>query len=262
MGMMKNVLPCVLVLFLMGCSNGFQKNYTPKQHAMGINNKTQRCAVPEVRQLPENISDNDLEIMMFEKGYVLIGSAKWNGPERNDKYDTAHASEQGKKVLACLVLWSRVYSGEEEFTTPITTRAPSTTTTVTTMSGDLETVIVPGATSTEYVTTSISRADYKGLFYAKLKNDPQSLGIAEALPPTSYMQLTDSRTGILVKAVQEGSKAYKANIFRGDIIAKINGIPCEYGKPLPTIKNSENEIEIFRNGKTITKKIILSQENN
>ncbi len=262
MEMMKNILLCVLVLFLTGCSNGFQKHYTPEQNTMGINSNTQSCAVPEVRPLPKNVSDSDLEVLMFEKGYVLIGSANWNGAERSDKYDVAHASEQGKKVLACLVLWSRVYSGEEESITPITTYTPSTTTTTTTWDGKTEIVTTPRSESTEYITTSISLADYKGLFYAKLKDDPQSLGIAQALPPTSYMQLIDSRTGILVKAVQEGSKAYKANIFKGDIIAKINGIPCEYGKPLPTIKNSENEIEVFRNGKTITKKIILSQIDN
>ncbi len=262
MGRIKNVLPCVLVLFLIGCSNGFQKFYTPEQHNMGINNKTQSCTVPEVRQLPKNVSDTELEILMFEKGYVLIGSANWNGPEYNDSYDISQAREQGKKVLACLVLWSRIYSGEEKSSMPVTTFTPSKTTTVTTMSGDFATVTTPGSVSTDYIPISISHADYKGLFYAKLKNDPQSLGIAQALPPSTYMQLTDSRMGVLVKAVQEGSQAYKANIFKGDIIAKINGTPCEYGKPLPTTENSENEIEIFRNGKTITKRIILSQMSN
>ena len=256
--MKKALLLFLGAVLLCGCvKSGVQEFYTPVPLPSSHVGNTVPCNSPQVFGFPNGVASSDIGLFMFEDGYIEIGNASWNGAEENVE---AEAIKKGAEVGACIVLINTEYTGAHQSVIPVTNYNPGTTSTVYATNGGTATIYNPGTTSTNYIPHSVSRFNYEAVFFAKLKEQPHLLGVTTRLPPESYMQLTDSRTGILVVAVRKNSVAYKANIFKGDIISKVNGTPCTftYGKIEQLKNNSENELEIYRNGKYITKKVTLS----
>lgn len=246
----------LLCLLLSGCaSNGFQEYYHPTMTPVEMDTLgLEQCISPEIRSIPENVSREELDAMAYEDGYVLMGASKWGGPSSEGD---AEALLQAQAINACLVLWNMTYTGTRQGVQPVTTYTSGTTTTARLPSGETASVYTSGTSSTSYMPYSYDQYDYQGLFYGKLKHDPLALGIRADEPPVAYMQKTDSRNGILVTSVMKGSPAYNANIFQDDIIVSINGQPCNVNTKLPLVEHQENEIKVYRNGKTIVKKIFL-----
>lgn len=71
--------------------------------------------------------------------------------------------------------------------------------------------------------------------------------------------------GLMVYEVQPLTAAYKAGIHTGDIITRFNGKPVKVFKDLEDEKNrhkpgDEVEIEVYRDKKTLTLKVVLDEE--
>ncbi len=255
---MKKILGlCLISLLLVACKSGFQEFYKPISKSPVNNNLVETCLTPQIRIIPTGVSYTTILKEMFVEGYILIGTSAWNGAEVND--EIGEATKQGQQVGACIVWVDKEYTKTEHSSTPITTYKPSTTTTIAIPSGGFTTIKTPGSSTTSYIPYSIDKYDYVSFFYAKLKDTPHFSGFMTDSPPIWYMKKTDSRNGVLITAVRKDSPAYKANIFEGDIIVKINNIECSSDKSLP-VHVGENIFEIYRDGKTILKKVYLTSK--
>lgn len=268
---MKNFIKLIISLtfctiFLSGCihSNGFTKFYDgmTANDLYGDPNYI-HIETPQVAILPNKPLEQVVKDMFIE-GYGLIGQSIWEGPGDNDDKD---ALKQARDVGAALVLWRADYSHTDQGAVPITTYNPGSTSTTYhsgtifaggTMGsfGGTSTTYNPGSTSTSYVPFSVNRYDYTALFFIKFKSGILGLWLDE--PGSAYQRKFDTNSGGLVVAVRKDGRAYKANIFQGDIIMSVNGIPYKYDQEFKDWKyNQENSIKIYRDGKIIEKKIFV-----
>lgn len=107
---------------------------------------------------------------------------------------------------------------------------------------------------------SIRRYDYYASFWVKVK--PGRLGIFLDNLTDELRKKIESNKGIYVVAVVKGSPAFNNDILTGDIIRKINDIEVidtmHVNNILREYKEKEIKLEIFRDGKTITKQIQLN----
>ncbi|MFZ0033371.1 MAG: PDZ domain-containing protein [Sedimentisphaerales bacterium] len=199
---------------------------------------------------------------MVENGYCLIGQSCFNAGE----ISRDAAVEQAKKVHADTVI---VYS---QYTNTISGSMPSTMPNTQTSyhsgsiygsgggfanySGSSTTY----GTQTTYMPYSIRRYDYYASFWVKVK--PGRLGIFLDNLTDELRKKIESNKGIYVVAVVKGSPAFNNDILTGDIIRKINDIEVidtmHVNNILREYKEKEIKLEIFRDGKTITKQIQLN----
>lgn len=249
------------VAMLGGCfGNGFTKFYDGQNLEQVQASGLQTCETPVLRDFPSDGPEAAL-IRMLEEGYDLIGTSSWEGPSDEGN---AEALAQGQLVGACVVMWKAEYSHTRQGSMPMSVYTPGGTSTTihsgTVYSGGssgmysgTSTTYNPGAITTQYIPYSVNRYTYSAAYFAKLVLNPQGLNIFTLEPPVEYMKATDSRDGWLVTAVVKGGNAYKANIFRGDVIVSINGTPCIANSANVVVSSGKNILKIWRDGKIIEK---------
>lgn len=251
---MKKLLFLFTIFILNGCvpSNAFKNFYEPinVQPTEGLI----FCEQAKVATLPKHDNYGDFMLSMYAKGYIPTGSAAWTGPKRNIERE---ALEQGQAVKACLVLWRSDYVKTKQHTRTRVNYTPGQNISTYTSSGELETIYIPGTSQTTYEPYSVEEYNYMALFFNKVRLLPLQIGCITDDLPLEYMRARDSRVGVLVTSVMEGSPAYKENIFERDIITKINGEEIYADSPMPLKLNFENILTIDRNGKEMIKKIYL-----
>lgn len=166
---MKTFFRLFILLFslnlLSGCaSNHFKNKYLPIDYT-GLSVLT--CETPKISLLPDLPTEEE----MLKDGFILIGTAKWEGPA----YDAApNALEQGQEIKACLVLWSETYRRTETGTRTVTTTPPgrTSTTNVYDSSGKrvgYTTTYTPGIAQTQLVPYSRAIYGFSSMFFAKVK---------------------------------------------------------------------------------------------
>lgn len=270
---MKNIALLILCAFLAcGCAgNGFSKFYSGQTREQVLaypryiaedDIKLSRISVESV------VADPDATInKMFENGYAQIGYAEWEGPV--DEGD-AEAKAQAKKVGASYVLWGANYLRTDSGVMPVTRYNPGDTTTtyhagtVLSPAGSgqyygTSTTYNPGTVSTDYVPYSVNKYNYLGIFFIKIK--PGKLGVKLDDPGDEYKKKFDSNSGAKVSAVMHNGRGAKANIMRGDIIMSVNGTPYDPAHDTSWRVGEDNVLQIYRDGKIITKNIFLDDGN-
>lgn len=265
---MKNLALLIFCFSLLsGCAtSGFSQFYDGRSIE---NLQAEPRYIPEetvqVKRLPDEPLDT-IFAKMYALRYFPVGSSEWEGPAgAND----SEAIAQAKKIGASLVMWGSNYSHTASGVMPVTTYNPGGVSTTyhsgTVFSGGgsgqysgTSTTYNPGTSSTNYVPYSVDRYNYVAIFFARFK--PDLLGIKfDFTPPIEYKKQFDTNTGALVLGVVDGWRASKANILPGDIIMSVNGVNFtesfegwKYGE--------ENTVQVYRDGKTLTKKIFLEQQ--
>lgn len=267
--MKKNILLFALLILCGGCatSNSFTEFYTTvhtPEEVQKYSEYIETCTEPKVGAMSPTEGIEELQNRMFEKGYTLIGYSSF---EASDNQGEKEALLQGQEIGACMVLWKAEYERTENTSHTMPTYTPGTTLIITHY-GIFDLGGAYGrhrgfsnryySGSAQY-TVSKDLYSYVGTYFAKVINSQQALMLTTAEAPLSYMKHTDSRKGALVKSVLIDGNAYKANIFKGDIIVSINGkevtkdsMPKEFLK-----SGAKNKIVLYRNGEIITKNIVL-----
>ena len=265
---MKNLaLLAFCVFILSGCAaSGFSQFYDGRTIEYL---QADPAYIPEttvqVRRLPDEPLDTIFS-KMYATQYLPVGSSEWEGAAGAN--DSA-AIAQAKKIGASLVMWGANYSHTASGVAPVTTYSPGGVATTyhsgTVFAGGgsgqysgTSTTYNPGTFSTNYVPYSVDRYNYVAIFFAKFK--PGLLGAKlDFTPPIEYKKQFDTSTGALVLGVVDGWRASKANILPGDTIMSVNGInftesfdDWKYGE--------ENTVQVYRDGKTLTKKIFLEPQ--
>ncbi len=157
-------LLCSLGL-LSACASGFETHYKPASPLDTPMASYETCYDTKVERIsPYDRADKVIEDMK-SKGYVLIGQAKWEsiGEESNQT-----ALDQGRKVGACIVLWSRLEAGVEHSTRTVSNYTPARKEKVV-IDGKEHTIEIPAKTTYHQEPYDYKRYEFRGYFFAKMK---------------------------------------------------------------------------------------------
>jgi membrane-associated protease RseP (regulator of RpoE activity) len=185
-----------------------------------------------------------------ERGYLLIGESSFFGPA---SVSDSLAKEQAKVIGADYVILAK--KSKDRVTEAVPTITPVFTS-VSTKYGSAFSNSVVGGTAT----VGVDRNDYLALYLHK-SNKKLRLGIfTDDLTADERKQL-GSNKGVKIAVVTTGSPAFDADIFKNDIIVKIQETEIRSNEVMAETMNNLREqkikITLIRDGKEITKDIQL-----
>ena len=260
---MKRFLLLSLYLVLTACANPYEKFYRGVPDA-----RTTPNYIPSTEPLKIYATNDfvrDAEVLGV-KGYAAIGESSFTAG--SDKATEEQLKQQATKIGAQAVLISTKYAGTISGAIPIT--LPNNTTSYTsgnaTAYGPNGSVTAYGnATTTTYGTQttmmpySVQRSSFDAVYFIKRK---YSLGVQTQALTDDERKLIQTNSGVHVKFVIEGTPAYTADIFKGDLILKLgedrvqstdqfSSLAAKYRGQLVTVT-------IYREGKLIEKQVQLN----
>lgn len=183
---------------------------------------------PEMMSTSGN-SDADIE-QMWRRGYAPIGFTSFE--TGNNKTDDA--VRLAKKLHARYLVVSANLKSSTMTSIPLT--LPNTTTSYTngtanvygsggSASGTYSGTTTTYGTQTTYIPIRINRFSKTAIYFQELPKSGIGILMRELSAPE--MQRLETRHAIAIRFVRDGSPAYTADIFPGDIITKINGQPAD-----------------------------------
>jgi hypothetical protein len=175
---------------------------------------------------PKLYSGNDPlndDLYMSENGYLLIGYSSFNSGYASNQEALEQAKQAHAEVVIVYSQFTNTVSGVVPITTPITQTSTTTIQSGTYGSGfgGITATTNTYGTRTTNVPYSFDRYDYYATYWVKLKEPMFGTFVRDLT--TSERQQIGSNKGIIVTAVIKNSVAFKADVFRGDIIKRING---------------------------------------
>ncbi len=265
---MKKISFILAIFFsLYGCAAPFSKFYHDQTKGADISNN-QRFIIsnnePEMFQGGNQKQDAQA---MFENGYLMIGYSSFNAGNVN----TQGAIIQAKKVHASRVLIYSKYTNTVSGLLPLT--LPNNQTSNTSFSGSVygsgnyvnytgNAVTTTYGTRTTYIPYNVNRSDFLATYWVKLK--PLIFGAAVKDLTNELRREIQSNKGILISAVVKGSPAFQADIFKGDILKKIENVEfydaASFNKKIKQFAGKKVKLIIYRNGKEIEKNILLNPQ--
>jgi len=253
---------------LSGCSNPytqFYADYTGGINVLNLKGSNSTLSTSKPRFIKGSDVEQDGQNML-ENGYILLGVSNFNAAEINQR----KAIEQAKKIHADTVIVYYQYTNTLSGSMPIT--SPATQTTYhsgsiygssggfASFSGNSTTY----GTQTTYLPYHIRRYDYLATYWLKAKSPRLGIHFNDLTP--ELRGKIESNKGIYVIVVVKNSPAFNADLLTGDIIKKFNDVEIidknHFTKLLSEYKESNVQLEIFREGKTLIKDIILSDSSN
>jgi len=173
--------------------------------------------------------DADVE-QMWRKGFAPIGYTSFE--TGNNKTDDA--VRLAKKLQARYLIVQTNLQSSHTTSMPLT--LPNTTTSYTTgnasaygsggyANGTYSGTTTTYGTQTTYIPITINRFSKAALYFRELPKTGLGIMIRDLTP--AEMQRLETRHAAAVRFVRDGSPAYTADIFPGDIVTKINGQPVD-----------------------------------
>jgi hypothetical protein len=262
------IVPMMLLLF--GCTpNPFIKYYQDRTGGIDISQSPNFIlSTADTRLYKNNFSalQSDIE-KMEEDGYLPLGESSFNGGRNVDPND---AIEQARNIHAEVILFYAEYESTKTGVMPWQSQDRQSSTT--TYSGDVYGSRGYGSyngtantttygTRTTYIPYSVDRYNYGATYWAK--GTPPVLGlIVKDLTP-EVRQKNGKNIGVDVQIVIKNSPAFRADIFKGDILKKINNVELYEGKDfhegIKKFAGQKVVIELLRDGKEIRKSIQLNE---
>jgi len=256
-----------LALVLSACANPYHDFYRPNS-----------LVPPDARQMPGILpAEGPLKVFttddmsrdvraMRQKGWFVIGSAAFSGGGKGVTDSNLRA--QAEKVGAQAILVSSKYKDTVSGAMPLV--LPNNSTSYTsgnaTAYGPGGTVNAYGsATTTTYGTTttmvpySVDRFDYGAVFFIRMQ---QRLGLYPRPIDDAERQKLQTNSAVGVDFVVEGSPAFKADIFPGDLVLTVAGeAPSGPENFLNLVKNHQGQdadIVVQRGDQRITKHVHIN----
>jgi membrane-associated protease RseP (regulator of RpoE activity) len=258
-----NLLLIFSILVLSSCQKPYSQYYHDISHGADISKYI------EVTTEPKLFTGNDVKtdvIQMIENNYVLLGYSSFYGRKFNEN----QAIDQAKKVKASMVIVYTKYRDTISGYAPLILPDIKTSLTNVTASAYGSSGYATGygtgtttsyGTQTMYIPYNIDRFDQGATYWAKRNKLPILGAFPNDLSPDLKRSI-GSNKGILVIAVIKQSPAYQADIINGDILKKINNNDIDMSNYQSILRENAGKkvtISIIRNGKEITKEILLNQ---
>lgn len=259
--MFKNVLLMFVVFLLAGCANPYKQFY--HDNTGGIDPFKNGFAIlpaSEPKIVRGGKQDEDVQ-KLEEDNYILLGYSSFFGREFGENLAVAY----GKKIHAELILLYVNYKDTQSGSVPITLPDTQTSTTqgmgmvgMTPYSASFTTTTY--GSQTTYMPYNVNRYDYLAGYWVKRR--PPLLGVLPRDLTAEERKQLGTNKGLFVHVVVKNSPAFKADLFRGDVILKIDDEDVQDVKEfLEVIKNREGKkvlLTISRDGKILTKEILLA----
>ena len=242
----------IVSLFLSGCaSNGFSEYYTPYAQ--------DKVAPTDHVDIIQYKNDNEL-LDKMEEGYRILGSSNFKS---SGGATLEQLKSQAKSIGSDVAMVNSSYAGSESYVMPIMNYTPGTTSTTYSNASaygntgyanayGTSTTYNPGTYSTSYIPATRNWTSYKVIYLKKF--DPNKWtrsGIWVVEKTTELNKKMGTNSGCLIQLVYKNTPAYNNDIFRGDVIMKVNGSKIRSCKDI-NFKNKKNvSLELWRDGKTV-----------
>lgn len=264
---MRYLFVVLIGLLLSGCVNAYSKFYQDRTGGMDLTTSPRVIISTDKPRLFRGNNLDDDYIRLLEDGFGLVGISSFNGAGNVNADD---AIIQAERIHAAVVLVYSKYINTTSGVLPLT--SPDIQTSTTTMSGN---VMGPGGmatysgnaystyygTRTTYIPYSVNRYDYFASYWIKMK--PPILGVNVRDLTSEMTQKIGSNKGVFVIAVIKGSPAFHGDILKGDILKRIGDKEFidakSFGDIVSIYAGKKVEIILLRDGKEITKEIVLSE---
>lgn len=259
------LISIALCLILTGCANGYSQFYHDRTGGIDI---TQYDAAIISNDTPTVYRGRDLEadsLGMLQNGYMMVGYSSYNGANGSE----SQIIQQARKAHATMAISYSEYTSTRSGVIPLT--LPDTQTSTTNMSGSVygsggyasmtgtATTTTTGSKTT-YIPYSTDRYDFIATYWVKLK--PQAFGAYFENLSQEQRREIGSNKGALLTIIVNGSPAFNADFFPGDIIRKVNNAEVvdieSFSQLIRRHKGQSVTIELVRDNETIGKQVQLN----
>lgn len=254
----------LLFAALAGCASPYAQFYQGRTSAMEIPGYIDTGEA--VRLYGSNDLERDVATLM-RQGYYVVGSSSFTGGGQGATQGALMA--QAVKLRAPVVLSFSKYIGTSTGVMPLTLPTSSTTnsTVNATAFGAGGTVNITGTgtsttrgTTTSLIPYSVTRSDYVAVYLAKIK---QRIGLYVKPLDDDTRRAIGTNSGVVVAVVVDGSPAFSADVFTGDIIISVDGVPIAGPDGWNDVLNSSGgrtvPVVIRRQSGTVTKMIAVNR---
>jgi hypothetical protein len=211
MGIIMKTVSAFAFAILAGCANPYADFY----HST-IDTKTLKSYVPSSAPLviyTTNDFRKDTDALIL-RSFAPIGNSSFNAG--SNAASERQLRSQAEAVHAQVVLISSHYTHMVTGAVPLV--LPQTSTTYVSGSFGTATATTYG-TETTMMPYSVQRSDFGAVYFVKVR---QRVGIIAAPLDEVTRKRIDTNSGVSVRLVVEGSPAFVADIFPGDILLSIN----------------------------------------
>jgi C-terminal processing protease CtpA/Prc len=243
---MKFVAVFAFVL-LAGCANPYAVFYHPSANAA----TAMKAYIPSSAALAiytTNDFPKDVDALV-RRGYFPVGNSSFNANSKSVNESQLRA--QASTVHAQVVLISSHYTNTVTGAIPLT--LPQTSTTYVSGSFGTATATTYG-TQTTMMPYSVQRSDFGAVYFVKTR---QRVGIIAAPLDDATRKRIGTNSGVIVRIVVDGSPAFVADIFPGDILLAVNSdrvqSPEQYAELLNQYEGQTTTFHLNRDGQAIEK---------
>lgn len=237
-----NYLLFTIIVLLAGCATNPFAQYYHESHSTKNRVFVGFSGEPSV-YVASDIKTEELRVL--EDGYVRVGVSAFTGAHASLDDLKQHAKTINAEIVLIQIKHIDTVQGAIPYTVPNPNQMGMIGNTV---------VSLPGGYSTHYMPYTVDRFDQVAFFFRKVP--PMKIGIIfENLSPALKAEIGRNR-GILVVVVVKNTPAFYADIVRGDIITKINGIEVvDTNSAIEALKTTDSArvipIEVIRKGEII-----------
>lgn len=210
-------------------------------------------------RIGSNNEDADIE-KMREDGYYCFGFSSFSGSD----IDLEQASSFGRHLKAAVVVvyppkYLRTDSGITSYERPSFQNGTTSYFGSNGFYGNTNTNNY--GTKTVYESYNVDRFGYVATYWVKMK--PPILGVRVDELSADQRREIASNKGLIVNHVVRGSPGFEADIFKGDILMKINNVLLSsedsFYDLLEKNQGKTIKLELIRNKKVVKKVIVLNK---
>lgn len=258
-----------VLALLAGCvTNPYKTRYSPEIHKKVPKGEALVFAPSSGR--PELLSSTDIKadaIQLLEQGYYPIGRSEF----REQKIDGAAALRHARDIGADLVLVKQEHAGTGTYSVPVNDWQPDrriiTNETVASRNADgssvalserQTTTVIEGEYATHYELQSVDYYEHTAVYWRKLQ--PPRFGVYLAELDDATRKAIQSNKGVSVRAVVRRSPAFLADLFRGDVLRRVDGqeiLGVEDFFEKIARKSGGVDVDVWREGRELKKRVAL-----
>ena len=216
---------------LAGCVNPYRSNFNS---TLDRQPKWIAARLAPSADKPRLVQSNDIQNDnwgLFERGYIMIGYSKFDGPGT----DTYYVQAEARYIVADVVLLKNKKTKSLTETVAVTQWGPSETTdtnqttNVVGPRGGVSTVNTQSEVTTSespetvYVPQQVDYYEHSATYWRKMTTP--IFGAAVQDLTDALKQQLETNQGLVVRAVVIDSPAFKADLLKGDILLTMNGQP-------------------------------------
>jgi len=262
------VFLCLVVTALSGCASPFQKFYNGSLDAKTLSAYDKSYVVKGGVIPIYSTNDPTADVRTLGiKGFVVLGSSSFYATE--NKVNEDDARKFGEKIGAHIILVQSKYKDTVSGVTPLI--LPNTTTSYSTgnasaygygnhVTAQGSSVTSTYGTQTTYIPYSSNRSDYLVVYLCKFS---PRLGIVPMELADDERKSINTNSAVKVDYAIEGTTAFLADVFPGDILLRINDQPVagidSFISLIDKYQGSDAKFHFVRDGKEIDKVIHIKQ---